>query len=580
MKRENLKLLKKCWAITKPYWVSEEKWGAWAMLFLLILTMVAFNSLLVVGSFQQRYQMSALADKDGTRFLQSLMITFCVHLVLNPVTALNKYLENKISLSWRRWMTEHFLSDYLKQRNFYKLNSLTNVDNPDDRIADDIKYFTERGAVFFPQIIRTIMQVISFTGVLWSISHALTFYIVIYTIFGTFMTIKFLGPQLVGLHFWQRKKEADFRFGLIRIRENAESIAFYRGEVHEKVRISQRFKEVFNNENQLIKWDLALNLVQEFFERFTYIIPALVLSPQVLSGQIDIGVIPQGNGAFLNIFHSMKLIVMWFDQIADFTAAIDRLGTFKNSLEVEDKDGKSVTHRMDRNSDSSMKSKIEMLEDSRLSLDHLTLQTPNYQRILVNNLSVTMQPGESLLIVGSSGCGKSSLLRAIAGLWDSGCGTIVRPKIEEILFLPQQPYMILGSLRDQLLYPHNFNIKDEELYRALQQVNLSSLAERFGSLDAEADWAKVLSLGEQQRLAFARLLLCKPRYALLDEATSALDIENEGSLYRHLIESSTTFFSVGHRPTLVKYHQYILDLSVNESWQLIPTEKYIFSAYI
>ncbi|NEP43625.1 MAG: ATP-binding cassette domain-containing protein, partial [Okeania sp. SIO2H7] len=248
-----------------------------------------------------------------------------------------------------------------------------------------------------------------------------------------------------------------------------------------------------------------------------------------------------------------------------FIAGIERLESFVKVLEepkASPVEGSTI---------------IDTVEDSRLSLQHLTLQTPNYQRTLVKNVSIELQPGEGLLIVGVSGSGKSSILRAIAGLWNSGTGTIYRPKLEEILFLPQHPYMILGSLRDQLLYPRtDLNISDEIIYRVLNQVNLPKLAEIFGGLDTVEDWENMLSMGEQQRVAFARLLLTQPRYAILDEATSALDVQNEQSLYQHLQSLSTTYVSVGHRPTLLQYHHQVLEVMGDETWRVTSAQDYKF----
>jgi putative ATP-binding cassette transporter len=210
-----------------------------------------------------------------------------------------------------------------------------------------------------------------------------------------------------------------------------------------------------------------------------------------------------------------------------------------------------------------------MIAADRVAVEHLTLQTPNYQRTLIEDLSVELATGQGLLVMGPSGCGKSSLLRVIAGLWKSGKGAIVRPEADQILFLPQRPYMILGTLRDQLRYPQtHLEVEDSHLKQVLEQVNLADLDERFGGFDAEADWADVLSLGEQQRLTFARVLLNKPNYAILDEATSALDLDNEERLYQHLRAIGTTFLSVGHRSTLANYHQSVLELSQDKTWQV------------
>jgi vitamin B12/bleomycin/antimicrobial peptide transport system ATP-binding/permease protein len=240
---------------------------------------------------------------------------------------------------------------------------------------------------------------------------------------------------------------------------------------------------------------------------------------------------------------------------------VSRLDKFAKSLEM------SAT---DRPKDQDV---IKTVEDKRLAIEHLTLQTPDYKRTLVVDLSLEVKTGEGVLIVGASGGGKSSLLRAVAGLWDSGTGNIVRPPLQDMFFLPQRPYMIIGTLRAQLLYPSDKrDVTDEELHYILTTVNLADLGERFGGLEVEADWGKILSLGEQQRVAFARVLLAKPRYVILDEATSALDSENEESLYQQLHDSGTTLVSVSHRLNIRKYHKHILELGGDGSWRVIPAE--------
>jgi putative ATP-binding cassette transporter len=259
--------------------------------------------------------------------------------------------------------------------------------------------------------------------------------------------------------------------------------------------------------------------------------------------------------------------VSQFQDISAFVAEINRLGTFAEELKAP------IQARQPE------ATFIDTAVDSRLALEHVTLLTPNYQRVLARDLSVTVEPGSELLILGPSGSGKSSLMRAIAGLWNAGTGLIIRPKLEEMLFLPQRPYMILGSLRSQLLYPNTSSeIPQEKLYSVLQQVNLADLPERVGGLDVELDWANILSLGEQQRLAFARLLLTRPRYAILDEATSALDLKNEERLYQQMQATSTVFISVGHRNSLLQYHQQILELNGDSSWRLALAQDYTKSA--
>ena len=311
-----------------------------------------------------------------------------------------------------------------------------------------------------------------------------------------------------------------------------------------------------NNFNKLINCQLNLNLFQNGYQYITFLLPAIILSPRILSGELEIGSFVKAGTAFRAILIALTLIIQQFEQFTNFAAGIDRLDDLERSIDEH------------KNLDS-QKVKISFHEDSSLAINNLTLYTPNYQTTLVENLSLTVSARESLLIVGESGVGKSSIVRAIAGLWKSGQGGVTTPNEQDILFLPQKPYMTIGSLRQQLLYPEpNQEFSDEHLLEVLKQVNLQLVGDKIESLDTHKDWSKVLSLGEQQRLAFARLLLRKPTYGILDEATSSLDVENEELLYQKLEENSIAFVSVAHRSTLRKYHQKILEIQKDHSWSL------------
>lgn len=275
------------------------------------------------------------------------------------------------------------------------------------------------------------------------------------------------------------------------------------------------------------------------------------------------GKVSEATGAFARVFFSLNIIVSRFQSLTNFAAGINRLSGFYQFLSPEEKSD-LLTKNISENRT------IDTIENGQLAIEHLTLQTPNYQNTLIEDVSLNLPQGNGLLIMGTSGCGKSSLLRAIAGLWNSGTGAILRPELNKMLFLPQRPYMIIGTLREQLIYPSlEKEITEEELQNILNLVNLPNLGDKFGGFEVEKDWGEVLSLGEQQRVAFARVLINQPKYAILDEATSALDAKNEANLYQHLLETNTTFISVGHRESLKTYHQILLRISDDKSWQVL-----------
>ena len=573
MQRFNLIIFKQFWAIAKSYWSSEEKWRARGLLFAVVLLSLGYTGLSVLLNNKRGVLISALSAHDEARFWQTILIFTGTLIVYAPLYAGYVYLRDRLGVEWRQWLTSYLIDRYFQNRAFYNLNyAEANIDNPDQRIAEDIKNFTHESLTLLLAVVDSLLAIGAFASVLWGISQPLILFLVVYASIGTLTTIGVFGKPLMRLNFERLKTEADFRFSLVRVRENAEAIAFYQGEQYESDRIKGRFGEVFDNFKRLIFWELNLNILTNAYEFIPFILPAIVVAPGIFAGELEVGKVTEAQGAFIRVFFSLNLIVARFQSLTTFGAGVERLYTFLESVEN--------SHLTARQPDGTEQPKIETEItnpadpiEQRLELATMTLQTPNRQRTLIEDLSLKLSPSQGLLVRGPSGCGKSSLLRAIVGLWDAGTGTIVRPPLEQMLFLPQRPYMVLGTLRDQLLYPHmDASIEDTYLSQILIQVNLPDLERQHGGFNTEQNWAQVLSLGEQQRLIFARLLLNKPRYAILDEATSALDAQNEKQLYQQLKNSGMTFLSVGHRESLSDYHQSILDFTTDRTWSLNTSE--------
>lgn len=554
------RLWRRFWNIATRYWVGDEKWKAHGLLLVLIVLLLGRTEFTVLFNQQSGELTSALAARDAPRFWRSMRVFGVALAAAVPIYAIYYYVRDTLGMAWRRWLTNAYVSNYFQNLAYYRLTFEKHIDNPDQRIAEDVNAFTQKSLKLLVEMGGAVLQLLAFSGILWAISETLVWFLVLYAALGTLVTFGVFGKRLIELNFQQLRREADFRFGLIRARENAEAIAFYRGEGPESQQIGQRFRALFVNFNALLRRTLGLNLFQYAYTFATYVMPSIIMAPRILSGELEVGRVVQAAGAFASMLSALTVFVDQFELLSGFAAGVDRLHTFGKALTRPGHHAGAVTER------------IQTETGPSLTLDHVTLLTPDSRRTLVRDLSLGLAPGAGLLIIGPSGCGKSSLLRAIAGLWDSGVGTITRPGLEQSLFLPQRPYMILGSLRDQLLYPRTSRVVSEaELGHVLELVNLPLLIERCGGFDVELDFSKLLSVGEQQRLAIARVLLRKPSYVILDEATSALDAENEQRLYELLQGTGATLVSVAHRRHLARFHDHVLELGAQGTWQLEPS---------
>lgn len=553
------RLWRRFWNIAKRYWVGDEKWKAHGLLLVLIVLLLGRTEFTVLFNQQSGELTSALAAKDALRFWRSMRVFGVALVVAVPIYAVYYFVRDTLGMAWRRWLTHSFVHSYFQNLAYYRLTSARHIDNPDQRIAEDVNAFTQKSLKLLVEVVGAVLQLLAFSGILWTISQTLVWFLVSYAALGTLVTFGVFGKRLIELNFQQLRREADFRFGLIRARENAEAIAFYRGEGPESRQIGQRFQALFVNFNGLLRRTLSLNLFQYAYTFATYIMPSVILAPRILSGELEVGRVVQAAGAFASMLGALTVFVDQFELLSGFAAGVDRLHTFGRALTGQGHDASFATGR------------IQTEAGADLELSHVTLLTPDGRRTLVRELSVSVGPRAGLLIIGPSGCGKSSLLRAMAGLWNSGLGTIKRPSLDDSLFLPQRPYMVLGSLRDQLLYPRTSRaVSDAELGHVLELVNLPLLVERCGGFDEELDFSKLLSVGEQQRLAIARVLVRKPSYVILDEATSALDTENEERLYQLLHDTRATLVSVAHRRHLARFHGQVLELGAEGTWQLQP----------
>lgn len=523
---------------------------------LLILFLFAINGLNVINSYVNRDFMTAIEHRDMEGFVLYGLLFVSVMILATAVAAIYRYTEERLGLLWRKWLTEQFIDRYLDGRVYYRLHLSGELPNPDQRIAEDIRTLTATTLSFTLLVLNASFTVIAFSGVLWTISPLLFGVAVAYSLIGSALTI-YLGKPLVKLNYDQLDHEANFRARLVHVREHAESIALLRAEERLRLRLQDRLERLTANFQRLIEVNRNLNFFTTGYNYFIQIIPALVIAPLFIQGKVEFGVITQSAVAFSHLLGAFSLIVTQFQSISSYTAVIARLNALRDAM------GQTRPARAPR---------IEFCADSSsLAFEHLTLYAPRDGRVLVSDLSLSLPAGVCLLVRSASEAAEKALFRAAADLWPYGEGRILHPGHDAIFFLPERPYVPPGTLREILLRPCQERwLPDWKIAESLKALNLGALVQRAGGLDKEHKWSDFLSLSEQQRLSFARVLLTEPRFVFLDHPSRALSECPLGELLNLLRQRGITYLALGDEDDDPRFYDRLLEIAEDGTWRLRP----------
>lgn len=562
--------------------VSSEVGRKAVMLFVgLIMFLFAINGLNVLNSYVGRDFMTAIAERDREGFLWQALVYFGVLAASTMVAVYYRFTEERLGLLWRDWLTRRFVNVYLEHPTYYRLNDrlIANgeIANPDQRIADDVRAFTVTTLSFTLMLLNGAFTVVAFSGVMWSISPLLFGVAVVYALTGSYLTIRF-GYSLVGLNYTQLDKEANFRADLIHVRENAESVALLRREGRARARILRHLDELTANFRRIIDVNRNLGFFTTGYNYLIQIIPALIVAPLYIRGEVEFGVITQAAMAFAHLLGAFSLIVTNFQSISSFAAVIARLGSLAEAIEQAQAppvpaDEVCAHHRRTAECPLCVKTSvapaaIEVCEnDGLLAYEHLTLRSPEDEHILVKDLSVSVSSRTRLLVYGEDDTARVALFKATAGIWEKGEGRIIRPELNQLMFLPERPYLPPGTLRELLLRTGQEFVIDEERIRAVLTVfDLESVLARAGGLDTEHDWDSILSLAEQQLIAVSRLVIAAPKFAFLDRIDTALSTEQVRTVLDMLNASGITYVNLGGLHDGLEYYDAILEFAANGEW--------------
>ncbi len=535
----------------------------WLALTLLLALLVLATAVDVAFTEGNGAVMEALNVRSAPRFWGTAVGLISIYLVTLPVQFLNTYGQQRFSLVWRERTTDVLSEAYLTDHAYYRVEASGSIDNPDQRIADDVERAVVSSTSLFFGFCASLLALAAYVLVLFGISGTLVLTLVIATLAGNAVILR-LVRRLASLTFRQQALEADFRFALMHLRSHAESIAFLRGEARERTGLGRRFERVLVNLERVIRWRAFVGQGTGLYGFLMQFVPYLVLSGAYFGGKVTLGQLTVGSIAFGQVQAALSFLVDRADDFSGLFASLHRIGELRAATATP------TLHASASTAAAATPSPAGGV-GAELHLHGLSVANPGGDGLLVRELDLHLAGGDRLLITGPSGCGKTSLLRVLCGLAPAAAGQLEAPTASAWMVLPQKPYLALGSLRDQLLYtvsPQAGPIGEGELQQALIQARLESLTTRYPDLDAETDWDQVLSGGEQQRLGFARLLLLRPALVILDEATSALDLATEAHLYGLLRRAHMAVISVGHRPSLEAFHQRVLRLDGHGGWTL------------
>jgi putative ATP-binding cassette transporter len=562
--------LGKVWNLARPYWRSEERWRARGLLAAVVALTLGLVYIAVLFNDWNREFYNSLEQKNFADFTDLLQYFSFLAAVYIAAAVYKIYLTQMLEMRWRVWLTRQYLGEWLDKQVYYRMElSSQGTDNPDQRIAEDLRMFTDGTLNLSLGLLTSVVTLVSFVAILWNVSGPLSFAIaggeftipgymvwfaVAYALAASVLAHT-IGRPLIGLNFQRERREADFRFSMVRLRENAEGVALYRGEAPEQQGLLGRIELIRENWWALMNYTKRLTYFTAGYAQIAIVFPFVVAAPRFFSGAITLGGLMQISSAFGEVQGALSWFVNSYGSLAGWKASVDRLLTFHSAL-----------RQAAREAESAEGVQVVPVDARAINAEHLDLALPGVGekagRVLLADTSFAIEPGSRVLLTGPSGSGKSTLFRALAGIWPYGRGRVTVPKGARVLFLPQKPYLPIGTLRDTVAFPAApGSFDDEVIGRTLVDCQLGNFAAR---LDEQNNWALVMSGGEQQRLAIARALLNAPDWLFLDEATASLDVATEAHLYALIRERlpHAALVSIAHRPTVAAYHE--------RSWRLVP----------